>query len=47
MEACAHGQSIGLSLSRKTLKAVGVRPLVLGVVLWPAMGLRHARGELA
>jgi len=25
---------IGASLSRKTLKAVGVRPLLQGVVLW-------------
>ncbi|MFL5389099.1 MAG: YeiH family protein [Myxococcales bacterium] len=28
---------IGLGLSRKTLKAVGLRPLVLGVVLWLTM----------
>jgi uncharacterized integral membrane protein (TIGR00698 family) len=28
---------IGLGLSRQTLKAVGVRPLVLGVVLWLTM----------
>jgi uncharacterized membrane protein YadS len=25
---------IGASISRKQLKAVGVRPLVMGVVLW-------------
>lgn len=25
---------IGASLSRKTLKAVGVRPLVQGIILW-------------
>jgi uncharacterized integral membrane protein (TIGR00698 family) len=30
---------IGLGLSRKTLKSVGVRPFVLGVVLWAALGL--------
>ena len=30
---------IGLGLSRKTLKSVGVRPFVLGVVLWAALGV--------
>ena len=40
---------IGLGLSRKTLKSVGVRPFVLGVVLWVAMGvgtLAAIRAEL-
>jgi uncharacterized integral membrane protein (TIGR00698 family) len=30
---------IGVGLSRQTLRAVGVRPLVLGVALWIAMGV--------
>jgi uncharacterized integral membrane protein (TIGR00698 family) len=30
---------IGLGLSRKTLKSVGVRPFVLGVALWAALGI--------
>lgn len=30
---------IGVGLSRETLRAVGVRPLVLGVALWIAMGV--------
>lgn len=30
---------IGLGLSRETLRAVGVRPLILGLVLWITMGI--------
>ncbi len=30
---------IGLGLSRKTLRAVGLRPFVLGVALWLALGI--------
>jgi len=30
---------IGLGLSRKTLRAVGMRPFVLGVLLWIALGV--------
>jgi uncharacterized membrane protein YadS len=30
---------IGASLSRKTLKAVGIRPLVQGVILWIVISL--------
>jgi uncharacterized membrane protein YadS len=29
---------IGTSLSKKTLKQVGVRPLVQGIVLWVVVG---------
>ena len=30
---------IGASLSRKTLKAVGIRPLLQGVILWIAISI--------